>query len=96
MGDDVKLDEAVPSVSDNRDASRFELTVEGHTGVLVYKRTPASLVLVHTEVPPAIRGRHFGEALVKGAIDAAHAQGLRIVAVCPFVKAYLRKHPDQS
>ena len=94
MGDDVKLDEGM--VSDNRDASRFELTVEGHTGVLVYKRTPASLVLVHTEVPPAIRGRRFGEALVKGAIDAAHAEGLRIVAVCPFVKAYLRKHPDQS
>jgi uncharacterized protein len=96
MGDDVKLDEVVPPVSDNRDASRFELTVEGHTGVLVYKRTPASLVLVHTEVPPAIRGRRFGEALVKAAIDAAHAEGLRIVAVCPFVKAYLRKHPDQS
>jgi uncharacterized protein len=96
MGNDVNFGEAIPSVSDNRDASRFEFTVEGHTGVLVYKRTPTSLVLVHTEVPPAIRGRRFGEALVKAAIDAAHAEGLRIVAVCPFVKAYLRKHPDQS
>jgi predicted GNAT family acetyltransferase len=94
MGDDVKLDEAIPSVIDNRDASRFELTVDGHTGVLVYKRTPSSLVLVHTEVSPAIRGRHFGDTLVKAAIDAAHAEGLRIVAVCPFVKAYLRKHPQ--
>jgi predicted GNAT family acetyltransferase len=94
MGDDVKLEEAPPSVIDNRDASRFELTVDGHTGVLVYKRTPSSLVLVHTEVPPPIRGRHFGDTLVKAAIDAAHAEGLRIVAVCPFVKAYLRKHPQ--
>jgi predicted GNAT family acetyltransferase len=83
-----------PSVSDNRKASQFELTVDGHTGVLVYKRTPESLVLVHTEVPPPIRGRHFGDALVKAAIDAAHAEGLRVVAVCPFVKTYLRKHPE--
>jgi predicted GNAT family acetyltransferase len=82
-----------PSITDNRRASRFELTVDGHTGVLVYKRTPESLVLVHTEVPPPIRGRHFGDALVKAAIDAAHAEGLQVVAVCPFVRAYLRKHP---
>jgi uncharacterized protein len=82
-----------PSITDNRKASRFELTVDGHTGVLVYKRTPESLVLVHTEVPPPIRGRHFGDALVQAAIDAAHAEGLQVVAVCPFVRAYLRKHP---
>ena len=85
--------EAPPAVIDNRQASRFELTVDGQTGVLVYKRTPTSLVLVHTEVPPALRGRHIADALAKAGIDAAHAEGLQMAAVCPFVKAYLRKHP---
>ena len=83
----------LPSVADNREASQFELVVDGQTAVLTYERTPTSLVLVHTEVPPPLRGRDFGEALVKAAIDAARAEGLQIVAVCPFVKAYLRKHP---
>ena len=82
-----------PTVVDNRIAKRFELTVDGQTAVLNYERTPKSLVLVHTEVPVALRGRHFADHLAKAAIDQAHAEGLQIVAVCPFVKAYMRKHP---
>jgi len=82
-----------PPVVDNRIAKRFELTVEGQTAVLNYERTPKSLVLVHTEVPVALRGRHFADLLAKAAIDQAHAEGLQIVAVCPFVKAYMRRHP---
>ena len=88
---------AAPDVSDvidNRDKARFEVTVDGQTAVLEYKRTAHSLVLVHTEVPSPIRGRQIGDVLVKAAIDHAHAAGLRIVAVCPFVKTYLRKHPE--
>ncbi len=80
-------------VTDNCEASQFELVVDGQTGVLKYERTPTALVLVHTEVPPSLRGRHLADALAKAAIDAGHAERLRIVAVCPFVRAYLRKHP---
>jgi predicted GNAT family acetyltransferase len=83
-----------PDVNDNRGASRFELVVDGETAVLVYERTPRSLVLVHTEVPPALRGRHLGDVLVQAAIAAAQAEGLHVVVVCPFVKAYLKKHPQ--
>ena len=83
-----------PLVTDNRAASQFELVVDGQTAVLAYERTPTSLVLVHTEVPPSLRGRHLGDALAKTAIDAAHAERLHLVVVCPFVRAYLRRHPD--
>ena len=88
---------AVPApapVVDNRKASRFELTVDGQTAVLQYERTPTSLVLVHTEVPPALRARHLGDALVRAALNHAHAERLRVVAICPFVRAYLRRHPE--
>jgi uncharacterized protein len=50
------------------------------------------LTLIHTEVPEALRGRHLGDELVEAALAAGHSAGLRIVAVCPFVQAYLRKH----
>jgi predicted GNAT family acetyltransferase len=94
---DRELDETLEAtfpaaVTDNREASRFELVVDGQTAFLTYERTPQSLVLVHTEVPPSLRGRHLADALAKAAIDAAHAEGVPFVAVCPFVKAYLRKH----
>ena len=83
-------------VTDNREASQFELVLDGQTAVLTYERTATSLVLVHTEVPPSLRGRHLADALAKAAVDAAHAEGLQIVVVCPFVKAYLRKHPNRD
>ena len=79
-------------VVDNPAAQRFELALDGETAFLQYERSPGALVLVHTEVPEAFRGRHLGDVLVKAALDAADQQGLRIIAVCPFVRAYLRKH----
>jgi hypothetical protein len=81
-------------VNDNRDARRFELVMDGQIAFLTYRRTHDALVFVHTEVPPPIRGRHLADALVKAGLDSARAEGLRVVAVCPFVRAYLQKHPD--
>ena len=86
---------APASVIDNPQAQRFELIVDGETAVLEYQRTPNSLVLVHTEVPPALRGRHLADVLARAAIDRAHAEKLRVVAVCPVVRAYVRKHRNQ-
>ena len=85
---------APPSVADNRASSRLELTIDDQTSYLAYERTPDSFVVVHTEVPPPLRGRHLGDVLVKAALERAHAEGLRVVAVCPFARAYLRRHPD--
>ena len=86
----------LPLVSDKRQASQFELVVDGQAAVLTYERTPTSLVLLHTDVPPSLRGRHLGDALAKAAIDAAHAERLRLVVVCPFVKAYLRRQSHRD
>lgn len=80
-------------VVDNLAAERFELQVDGQTAFLKYERANGALALIHTEVPEALRGRHIGERLVKGALDAARAEGSRVVPICPFVRAYLRKHP---
>ena len=88
--------EAESSVIDNPQENRFELSVDGQTAVLNYERTPKSLVLVHTEVPSSLRGRHLGDRLVEGALTHARAEGLRVVAVCQFVRAYLRKHPEHG
>lgn len=81
------------SVTDNRDASRFELVQDGHVAFLTYVRRPDTLVLVHTEVPPELRGRNLGAVLVKAAVESGRADNLRIVPQCPFAREYLRKHP---
>ena len=81
------------AVVDNAAASRFELAVNGDTAFLQYSRTPAALTLIHTEVPPALRGHGAGAVLVRAALQSARAAGLRTVVVCPFARAYLRQHP---
>jgi hypothetical protein len=79
-------------VVDNPDRSRFEMFVEGQTSFLSYSMGLNTVTLVHTEVPERLRGRGFGTALVKGALESARARGLRVIAQCAFAKAYLRKH----
>jgi predicted GNAT family acetyltransferase len=85
-----------PDVSDNRARSRFELTVEGHTAFLAYEQTNDTFTILHTEVPTPLRGRHFGERLVDFAMDFARREGLRTSIVCPFARAYLRRHPPSA
>ena len=83
-----------PPVVDNRAKSRFELERDGQVAILVYERHQDSLVLVHTEVPPELRGQHLGDVLARAGLKAAHDEGLRVVVVCPFVRAYLQRHPQ--
>jgi predicted GNAT family acetyltransferase len=80
-------------VIDNAARSRFELSVGGETAFLLYERKHNVLTLIHTEVPVALRAHHLGDALVEAALQAGRAEGLRIVAICPFVRSYLQKHP---
>jgi uncharacterized protein len=84
-------------VTDNVGLNRFELTVDGKTAYLTYERSVDRIALVHTEVPVELRGRHLGERLVEGALTTSREHGLRIVLVCPFARAYVRKHrPELS
>ena len=87
-------DLSTPSIVDNPAQHRFEATLNGDTAFLLYGRTHDALTLIHTEVPPAFRGRRMGDALVQAALKDARSSGRRVVAVCPFVKAYLQKHPQ--
>ena len=84
-------------VRDNSDALRYELVVDDDVvGEIDYRRSHDAVVLVHTEVSPALAGRGLGGRLVAGALEDIRAQGLRVVAVCPFVRAYLRDHPEST
>jgi predicted GNAT family acetyltransferase len=82
------------TVRDNAAQHRFELEVEGHMATLYYRLEPGVITLVHTEVPEALGGRGVGSTLVRGALEAIRAKGLKLVVKCPFVAAYMGKHPE--
>ena len=49
-----------------------------------------------TEIDPAFEGQGLGERLVADALADLRARGLRLVPLCPFVRAYLRRRPDRA
>lgn len=83
-------------VVNNNAHHRYELTVDGHLAATYYKISGDVITFVHTEVPPELGGEGIGSKLVKGALDQVRSQGLKVIAECPFVKAYIEKHPECS
>ncbi|MGF6433327.1 MULTISPECIES: GNAT family N-acetyltransferase [Bradyrhizobium] len=84
------------AVRDNRDQNRFELDTEGGLAFANYRRTPAAVIITHTETPRAPRGRGIASELVKGALELIRADGGKVIAGCGFVVNYLDKHPEYA
>jgi predicted GNAT family acetyltransferase len=84
-------------VVDNPQASRYELWLGAtRAGVIRYRSEPGAILLVHTEVDPAFEGQGLGARLVAGALDDLRARGRKLVPLCPFVRTYLRRHPEDA
>jgi predicted GNAT family acetyltransferase len=82
------------TVRDNPALKRFELDLNGATAAAYYQLSPGVITFTHTEVPPEMAGHGIGSQLVRGALEAARAQGLKVVPKCPFVAAYMAKHAE--
>ena len=84
-------------VVDNLEQLRYELWLGAtRAGFIQYRSEPGTILLIHTEVEPAFEGRGLGARLVTGALDDLRARGLTVVALCPFVRAYLRHHHEYA
>jgi len=84
------------NVRDNADRHRFELDADGHIAFSNYKRAEGVLTILHTEVPKALEGRGIGSALIRGVLDIARSQRLKVIAVGPFAKSYFERHPEYA
>jgi predicted GNAT family acetyltransferase len=91
-----ELDDMNDAVSNNPAHRRYELDVDGHIAATYYKTADGVITFIHTEVPPELGGKGIGSRLIKGALDQVRADGLKVIAECPFVKAYLEKHPEYA
>jgi uncharacterized protein len=83
-------------IVNNRTLHRFELEVDGHIAASYYEIAGPVITFVHTEVPPELGGKGVGSKLIGGALDQVRSEGLKVIAQCPFVKAYIDKHPDYA
>lgn len=74
---------------------RWMVVVDGHEAEMTYSRASAVLIIIdHTGVPDALRGRGVGQALVLRGVEDARREGFRILPLCPFAKAQFERHPE--
>ena len=52
------------------------------------------LIVDHTGVPDELGGMGVGKALVEYMVMDVRARGLKVVPLCPFTNATLRKHSE--
>ena len=82
-------------VIDNPENSQYEIIVDGaNVGFAAYRHTHDGVLLPHAEVQPEYMGRGIGSALAKGALDDIRRQGLQAIPLCPFIVAYVARHPE--
>lgn len=85
----------MPTVVHNAEESLYEIHVDGErAGLTHYRVTPEALVFDHTEIDDAHEGQGLGGQLARGALDDVRAKGQRVIAECPFMKAWIAEHED--
>jgi predicted GNAT family acetyltransferase len=85
------------TVTDNRDASRFEAHDDKTlAGFADYIRTEKLVAFVHTDVDPSYEGRGVGSQLARAGMESVRADQIQALAVCPFISAWLSRHPEYA
>jgi uncharacterized protein len=74
---------------------RYELRAGDRVlGHCEYNLVGDAVMFTHTEVEETEEGRGHGSMLVRGALEDVRAQGKQIIPMCPFVTAFVRRHPE--
>jgi uncharacterized protein len=83
------------TVTDNAEAHRYELTVEGEVaGYVEYHDNGTRRSMNHTVIEPAYEGQGLGSTLAKAVLEDARGRGLAVLPYCPFIRSYIDRHRD--
>ena len=90
----MQVDPESLTVVHNLEENRFEIRVGSYLAELKYRLRGETITFMHTGVPSALEGQGVGSMLVKSGLEYARENGLKVEARCPFVAAYLQRHPE--
>lgn len=79
---------------DNEDRKRFEYQLEQGVALVEYIKTQNKIYLTHTEVPSKYEGQGIASSMVKDVLGEVEKSGLKLVPLCPYVAAYIKRHPE--
>jgi uncharacterized protein len=74
---------------------KYTIAVDGEiVGLAAVADRGEQRVFYHTEVDERFSGRGLATILVQQALEATRADGKRVVATCPMVAAFIKRHPE--
>ena len=84
------------TVENQPDRSRYLLLQDGERiGMAEYAVRDDAIVFTHTEIDEERREKGMASQLVQEALDDVRAHSeRRVVASCPYVRHWLREHPE--
>ena len=82
------------TLRDNQAANQYELDIDGETVFARYRRQDGVLTIQWVEAPPALRGTGAAGRLMKLVAGEAKSQRWRVVPVCGYAAAWLRRSPE--
>jgi predicted GNAT family acetyltransferase len=85
----------MPQLTRNNAArNRFELDTAAGIAFASYRLSSGTITIFHSEVPSALRGRGIDSRLARGALEEVRRQGLKLVAQCSFIDAFVADNPE--
>ncbi|WP_027377912.1 GNAT family N-acetyltransferase [Kaistella palustris] len=84
--------ESLPLVNNDK-KKRFEMEFNGHLAFINYGDFGNEIALVHTEAEPELQGTGAATAVVEKTLEYIESQGKKLLPFCPYVFAYIKKHP---
>jgi predicted GNAT family acetyltransferase len=80
---------------ERKSGGRYTIVVDGHESEMTYSRASPQLIIIdHTGVHDALRGRGVGQVLVQRAVEDARREGFKIIPLCPFANAQFQRHAE--
>jgi len=76
---------------DNRGAFFIEENGERLGQMVFTKAGPTRVIINHTEVSDALRGKNAGKQLVAAAVDYARKHNLKVFPLCPFARSVFER-----
>jgi len=92
----MNIDVQKLEVSHNEAEKRFEIWIEGHLSKLDYIQDGDTFVITHVGVPPEFRGLGLAGRITQAALEYARAKSLRVIPMCSYAAAYIRRNPQYS
>ena len=90
----MEIDLSKVEVVHNPAQKRFEMQLGDQIAMVKYILGSSEIIFTHTEVPQAFEGQGLASKIAKVAVEYAKAQGLRIRPLCPYMSAYIKRHPE--